>query len=604
MKNLRTPLLIACIALLTSANIKAQENSDMRGYYDAPYTRYEADKAELSKATVLPQSFKQEDLQSEASDQVCVDMTKEGAAVEWNLTKEGDGLVVRYSVPDGEEGELDVYANDKKVGTMKLTSYWSWEYLWKDDNPNNGGVRNENPKMRFDEERLKLPSKISAGGTLKLVRKSGNITLDFAELEAVPEAVEPSESDVVYKGDGSDLRDFIIANGGDKTIYLPEGVYNVSSELKFSKANTTLKGAGSWYTQIHFTSEKQWDGGLMGNAKDISYSGLYLTTVRNSRSRTYKGINGVYTSGSKITDVWAVHFECGAWIANYIPGPIKFADGFVMSHCRLRNNYADGINLCKGTLNSIVEHTSFRNNGDDDMAIWSADGEECQNNIFRYNTSENCWRASGCAIYGGLNNQAHHLLIKDNLEVGIRVNNAFPGAPFNSDGMHVFSDITIISCGTFNDLFNNPVGAIDLMSTSHTAAAVRNVKFENIDIINSKNDAIYINRIGGIGFENFVFKNITIDGTGVEYPHNNVLNRDWGRGYGILFAGNPNGKASYSNIVYKNIGGNATSSENLEQKGSLFWTQFKSSANRSRKKSKKSRRKNKSIDTESTTSGL
>ncbi len=579
---------ILLVTFVATANYAQIDKSQQRGYYDAPYTRYEADDAILSNATVLPRSFKQADLQSEASDQVCVDMTKEGASVEWNVKTEGDGLVIRYSVPDGEEGELEAYADGKLAGTMKLTSYWSWEYLWKDGNPNNGGVRNQNPKMRFDEVRLKLPSKVSAGGKLKLVRKSGNIHLDFAELELVPQPVQAVEGDVVYKGDGSDLKDFIISNGG-KTIYLPEGVYNVSSELKFSKDNTTLKGAGSWYTQIHFTSEKQWDGGLMGNARDISYSGLYLTTVRNSRSKSYKGINGVYTSGSTITDVWAEHFECGAWIANYIPGKVKFADGFVLSHCRFRNNYADGINLCKGTINSVVEHTSFRNNGDDDMAIWSADGMECQNNVYRYNTSENCWRASGCAIYGGLNNKAHHLLIKDNLEVGLRVNNAFPGAPFNASGMHEFSDITIIACGTFNDLFNNPVGAIDIMSTSHSVPAVRNVKFKNIDIINSKNDAIYLNRIGGIGFENFVFEDITIDGTGVEYPHNNVLNRDWGRGYGILFAGNPAGNGKYSNIVYKNMGGNVSTNENLAQKGTMHWIEKKPKTKRLKKKKKKSK---------------
>lgn len=563
---------IVCAFILLGKSY-AQENK--RGYYDAPYTRYEANEGKLVKAKATPISFKQSDLQSEASDQVCVDMTTEGSSVEWKLAKKGDGLVVRYSVPDGEKATLDVYANNKKVGQLELTTHWSWEYLWKDDNPNNGGVSNENIKMRFDEVRLKLPEVLPAGTTFKLVNVKGNIHLDFAELELVPAAIQAADTDLVYEGNGSDLKNFIANIGGGKTIFVPAGVYNVNSDLYFGFANTTLKGAGSWYTQIHFTSENQWHGGLLGNAENVSYSGLYLTTVRNSRSRTYKGINGVYTKGSTITDVWAEHFECGAWIANYVGGPVKYADGFTMSHCRFRNNYADGINLCKGTQNSVVEHCSFRNNGDDDMAIWSADNMECSNNEYRYNTSENCWRASGLAIYGGKNNRAHHLLIKDNLEVGVRVNNAFGGAPFNDEGMHEISDITIIKCGTFNDLFNNPVGAIDIVCTSVCGPRVKNVKFSNIDIIDSKNDAIYISKVGGEGFDNLVFENIKINGTGLEYPNNNVLNRDWGRGYGILFAGNPAGSGAYSNLIFKNIGGNASNNENLDQIGSLVWKKVK-----------------------------
>lgn len=160
-----------------------------------------------------------------------------------------------------------------------------------------------------------------------------------------------------------------------------------------------------WYSHINFTNGTSNNGGLNTNASNISYADLFLTTNNASRSNSYKGINGIYTAGSTIKNIWAEHFECGAWIANYSGSGPAFADGFTLSDCRFRNNYADGINLCKGTSNAIVEHCNFRNNGDDDMAIWCANGQECINNTFRYNTSENCWRASGVAIYGGKNNQ-------------------------------------------------------------------------------------------------------------------------------------------------------------------------------------------------------
>lgn len=547
--------------------------SAQTGYYDAPYIRYEADLGTLVNATATTKSYSQSTLQSEASEQVCVNLSNAGASVSWTVSANGDGLVVRYSVPDGESGVLEVFADNVSVGTLTLTSYYSWEYLWSNGDPNNNGITNQNPKMRFDEVRMKLPAKILSGGNLKLLRQSGNIHIDFAELEDVPAAVTSSAGNVIYSGNGSDLQNVINTNGG-KTIYIPAGVYNVNRELYFGVANTTLKGAGMWYTQIHFTDTDPSDGGrggLTANVAGISYSGLYLTTARNSRTNSYKAINGVYTSTSTITDIWAEHFECGAWIAQYNNGPAN-ADGFTVSNCRFRNNYADGINLCKGTKNTVVEHCSFRNNGDDDMAIWSQSGMECQNNTYRYNTSENCWRAAGCAIYGGYNNTAHHLLIKDNLEVGIRVNNSFSGAGFNAAGMHEFSDITILRCGTFNDLYNSPVGAIDIACTNINGTRINNVKLANINITDSKNDAIYIRRQSGEGFYNLVFENITINGTGKEYPNNNINNLNWGRGYGILFVGNPSGNGTYCNITYANRGGNATSNVNSAQIGTFSWT--------------------------------
>lgn len=563
MKNLN---LIIVVFIFLTGTLRAQN-----GYYDAPYVRYEADLGTLTNATVTPRTYKQSDLQSEASGQVCVSLFNAGASVSWSVTGEGDGLVVRYSVPDGQSGVLEVFADNVSVGTLTLTTTYSWEYLSSNGNPNNAGVVNTNPRMRFDEVRMLLPSKIAAGGNLKLVNQSGNISIDFAELESVPVAITAASGDVTYSGNGSNLQTFINANGG-KIIYLPAGVYNVNRELYFGVANTVLKGAGMWYTEINFTNNAAGMGGLRANADNVSYSGLYLSTVRNSRSNSYKAINGVYTNGATITNIWAEHFECGAWIGQYNSGGPSVTNGFTLSGCRFRNNYADGINLCKGTANAIVEHTSFRNNGDDDMAIWSSDGLECWNNTYRYNTSENCWRASGCAIYGGMNNKAHHLLIQDNLEVGLRVNNSFSGIGFNDNGTHEFSDITILRCGTFNDLFNNPVGAIDIACTNIAGTRIKNVKFSNINIVDSKNDAIYIYKKNGDGFYNLVFENITVNGTGKEYPNNNAKSLNWGRGYGVLIVGFPAGNATYCNMNYSNRGGNSTSDLNTTQLGTLTWT--------------------------------
>ncbi|OXE95468.1 putative secreted protein (Por secretion system target) [Flavobacterium araucananum] len=566
-KRDRLSVLLWLFFVLLTSTLSAQ-----RGYYDAAYKRYEANLGQLSNgSTTTSKSYVQADLQSEASDQQCVNMSATNATVQWTVTEAADGLVIRYSVPDGQTGTLGVYNGTTKITTLTLTSTWSWEYLWSNGNPNNNGITNQNPRMRFDEVRYKLPAKIAASGTLRLVRESGTIHLDFAELEPVPTAVTAPAGSVTYTGNGSDLQTFIDANGGKK-IFVPSGVFNVNRELYFGTANTSLVGAGMWYTQLNFTNTSSGNGGLRANASNISFTDLYLTTNSASRSNSYKAINGVFTSGSTVKNIWAEHFECGAWIAQYNVGGPAIADGFTVSHCRFRNNYADGINLCKGTANSVVEHCNFRNNGDDDQAIWSADGLECINNTFRYNTSENCWRACGLAIYGGKNNKAYNLIIKDNLEAGIRVSNNFPGAPFNNDGMHEIHDITVSTCGTFNDTYNNPVAAVDIFSATNAGSQVKNVQLYNIDILDSRNDAISISKRSGDGIYNLSFKDITVNGTGKEYPNNNALNRNWGRGFFVLIAGSPAGNGTYCNMNYSNRGGNASSNEETSAIGTFSWT--------------------------------
>ena len=546
--------------------------SAQRGYFDAPYIRYEADQAGLSYgAFATIKSYAQTDLQSEASEQICVDMTNIGAGIEFNLSEPADGMVIRYSVPDGEEAIVGVYDENTKITSLTLTSKWSWEYLWNNGDPNNVGITNKNPRMRFDEIRYKLPAKLSK---LRLVNESGNPTIDFVEMEVVPAEIAPPDDAAIYNGDGSTLQDFIDANGS-KIIYIPAGVYNIHSQLYFGVAKTKLQGAGMWYSQLNFTVTNASNGGLRANAKEIGYSDLYVTSEMTTRTNGYAGILGVYTKGSVIRNIWVEHCAVGAWIGQYVPGGIAYANGFVMSDCRFRNTYADGINLCKGTSNAIVEHCNFRNNGDDGMAIWCADGLECINNTFRYNTAENGWRAAGAALYGGKDNKFYNLIIRDNIDVGVTITNTFPGVGFNDHGMHDFHNITITGCGTFNATYNDRVGAVNIYHALSAGRKIQNVRLYNIDINDSKCDAIRIAKSSGEGIFNMIFENVTVNTTGVEYPFNNINNDAAQRGFVVYFEKFPLGGATYCNLNYSNLGGNAEEKAFFTtQKGTFRWTEL------------------------------
>jgi len=142
---------------------------------------------------------------------------------------------------------------------------------------------------------------------------------------------------------------------------------------------------------------------------------------------------------------------------------------------------------------------------------------------------------------------------------------------FNDAGLHQFSDITIDGCSTFNDLFNNPVGAIDLVCSNKAGTQVKNILFSKIDILDSRNDAVYFSKIAGDGFYNIAFQNITINGTGLEYPNNNVNSLTNKRGYAALFAGSPAGNATYCSFSVTNRGGNADANINTTNIGAMTW---------------------------------
>ncbi|HEX7584403.1 MAG TPA: Ig-like domain-containing protein, partial [Prolixibacteraceae bacterium] len=131
------------------------------------------------------------------------------------------------------------------------------------------------------------------------------------------------------------------------------------------------------------------------------------------------------------------------------------------------------------------------------------------------------------------------------------------GVGFNDNGMHDFHDITLIGCGTFNDTNNNRVGAINITGASSAGTKVQNIRFYNININDSKCDAIRFFRNSGAGFSNINFANNTVIGTGKEYPNNNANNSTQGQGYVAIFENNPSGSAAYCGMNYSNLGGNA-----------------------------------------------
>ena len=502
-----------------------------------PYTTHEAENATIENGATIQQSTDMESTAVEATNQTYVELPKKDAAVTFNVTEPANALNVRYTIPDGASGQLDVQVNGSSVGNLDLSSHSAWQYL-KGDHEYDQVVDGSSARFRFDETRLLLKDiQLKSGDKISLVKKKDDNVpygIDFIELEQAPAPVAQGENSIsiVDKGasanDDSDDTAALLAaveeaKASGKSVYIPEGRFNFDKQVNIEADNLKISGAGVWHTQLHFTSDKRYGGGIVfgHNSNGIELSNLYMDsnlTSRYNEDAQYKAISGTLGKDSKIHDIWVQHFEVGMWIGDYDQtGNMKYTDGLVIENARIRNNLADGINFAQGTKNSTVKNSNIRGNGDDGLAIWSSisDGTNAaaeENNKFLNNTIESGWRAAGIGIFGGKGHEISGNLIKDVFAgAGIRVNTVFAGHNFNlNDSGIKIHDNTILRSGTTNDLYNLHRGAIDFQQVRGT---IKNVDVYDNKLLNTLADPVITKNfeMGDNGNGEIRLSNNTID---------------------------------------------------------------------------------------------
>ena len=502
-----------------------------------PYTTHEAENATIGNGATIQQSTDMESTAVEATNQTYVELPKKDAAVTFNVTEPANALNVRYTIPDGASGQLDVQVNGSSVGNLDLSSHSAWQYL-KGDHEYDQVVDGSSARFRFDETRLLLKDiQLKSGDKISLVKKKDDNVpygIDFIELEQAPAPVAQGENSIsiVDKGasanDDSDDTAALLAaveeaKASGKSVYIPEGRFNFDKQVNIEADNLKISGAGVWHTQLHFTSDKRYGGGIVfgHNSNGIELSNLYMDsnlTSRYNEDAQYKAISGTLGKDSKIHDIWVQHFEVGMWIGDYDQtGNMKYTDGLVIENARIRNNLADGINFAQGTKNSTVKNSNIRGNGDDGLAIWSSisDGTNAaaeENNKFLNNTIESGWRAAGIGIFGGKGHEISGNLIKDVFAgAGIRVNTVFAGHNFdlNDSGIKIH-DNTILRSGTTNDLYKLHRGAIDFQQVRGT---IKNVDVYDNKLLNTLADPVITKNfeMGDNGNGEIRLSNNTID---------------------------------------------------------------------------------------------
>jgi len=431
-----------------------------------PWIEYEAENGKTTAAILTPDR-KFGTIASESSGRSAVKLVKTGQYVEIKTTAAANSIVARFVIPDAEDGtgqqaSLSLYVNNVFRQKLQLTSRYAWSYGGEEltfNVPKAGGAHH------FYDEAHALIGDIPVGASVKLQKDAGDsaeyYVIDLIDLEQVaapktsPSGYLSLVSDCgAVPDDGQDDGDAIQtcidqARAAKTGVWIPVGTFE-SSIHGFDVSAVSIQGAGMWYSNIHGKFARFNCAGDNCRYFDFAVSGE--TVLRDDKSPE-NGFNGGAGTGSRLENIWVEHTKVGYWVGGA-------SNGLVITGSRFRDLFADGVNFCNGTSNSLVENSHFRNTGDDALASWSPKGSGVNTgNVFRFNTVQIPWRANCFAIYGGKDNAIEDNLCSDVVTYpGILVAQQFNSNPF--DGVTSIQRNSLIRAG--GPMFHSEHGALKI----------------------------------------------------------------------------------------------------------------------------------------------
>ncbi|HEY0638599.1 MAG TPA: discoidin domain-containing protein, partial [Pseudonocardiaceae bacterium] len=493
-----------------------------------PYEMYEAEDAAVGGgAGVVGPNRTIGDLAGEASGRRAVTLNSNGAYVEFTTRASTNTLVTRFSIPDSAGGgginsTINVYVNGTFFRAMPLTSRFAWLYgaeASPNNSPGSGG-----PRHIYDEASLMLGQSFPAGTRIRLQKDAANTTnyaIDFINTEQVSPIANPDPARYVVPAgfshqDVQNALDAARQNAAMIGVYLPAGAYQTSGKFQVYGKAVRIIGAGPWYTQFHapqtqdntdigFRAEASANGSVFAN---FAYFGNYTSRI-DGPGKVFDFSN---TSNMLIENIWNEHMVCLYWGAN--------TDNTTIRNSRIRNMFADAINMTNGSAGNLVSNNESRASGDDSFALFNATdsgGGEVRDNTYENLTSILTWRAAGIAVYGGTNNIFRNIHVADTLVYsGITISSLDFGIPMNGFGATPptqFDNISVVRAGghfwgaqTFPGIW--------VFSASKVFQGIR---VSNVDIVDPTYHGIMFqtNYVGGspqFPVADTVFTNITITG--------------------------------------------------------------------------------------------
>jgi hypothetical protein len=427
---------------------------------DMPYDVYEAeDGVTGGGATVLGPNRTIGDPAGEASGRRTVHLAGNGSYVQWTTRNPTNTLVTRFNIPDGTDSTtLDVYVDGSFLKAIPLTSKFEWLYGAEASPGNSPG--SGSPRHIYDEANLLLGTTVPAGHTIRLQKDAANsasyYNIDYINLEQATPVANPDPAKYVVPAgftqqDVQNALDTARQDTGKLGVYLPAGDYQTSSKFTVYLRAVKVVGAGPWFTRF-FTPQGQenTDGGFSlqsgsGGSTFTGFSFFGNYTSRVDGPGKVFDLNGI--ADLTIDNLWIEHTICGVWATN--------VDDSTISDLRIRDTFADGVNLTNGSTGNTVANSEARSTGDDSFALFPAidnHNEQETGNTFRNLSVQTVWRAAGLAVYGGGGNTFSNLYIADSLTYpGITIGSLqFGGIPalgFEASPTTGFSHISLARDG-------------------------------------------------------------------------------------------------------------------------------------------------------------
>ncbi|WP_350279452.1 discoidin domain-containing protein [Kribbella sp. HUAS MG21] len=441
------------VVLADDANelpVKRTNNTSERPLFvgrgaNMPYDHLEAEDASVGGgAAVVGPNRTIGDLAGEASGRRAVTLNTNGAYVEFTTRASTNTLVTRFSIPDsagggGQSSSLSVYVNGTFAKSLPLTSKYSWLYgaeASPNNSPGSGPARHI-----YDEANLMFDQTYPAGTKIRLQKDPANTTtysIDFVDTEAVTALPNPGAGFVTPAGfthqDVQNALDRVRQDTTLQGVYLPAGEYQTSSKFTIYGRAVKVVGAGPWFTRfVAPQNQSNTDVGFdaQSSANGSTFSGFsYFGNYDSRNDGPGKVFNFAGTSNMTIDNLWVEHQMCLYWGAN--------TDNSVIRNTRIRNTFADGVNMTNGSSGNTVSNNEARSTGDDSFALFNATdngGGEVRDNVFENLSAMLTWRAAGFAVYGGTNNVFRNLYAADMLTYpGITISSLDFGIPMNGFG--------------------------------------------------------------------------------------------------------------------------------------------------------------------------
>ena len=411
-----------------------------------PYVEMEAENG-ATNGTVIGPSRTFGDMAAEASGRRAVQLASTGQYVKFKTTAQANSIVLRYSIPDAPKGgginaTLGLYVNGVRTQSLNLTSRYSWVYGGPDNssdkNPADGGAHH------FYDEVHALIGEVPAGSTIALQRDAQDTAsfyvIDLVDFEEVPAPLaQPAGSISIASygavpNNGSDCSAAVqaaidAAQQQGAVLWIPPGTFELASAA-LQTSGIAIRGAGMWYSVLHGAYAHIV---VSGNNNQFHDFAVFGDVTYRDDSAPNDGFAGSAGTGSVMENVWIEHVKVGWWVSYVSTTPPVTAptDGLLVTGVRVRDTYADGINMNSGTSNSTVTQSAFRNTGDDSIASYSQAGLPSNTgNVISFDTVQTPWRARCFTVAGGQNTSVEDSVCSDSLEHGIVLTTSRAVTPF------------------------------------------------------------------------------------------------------------------------------------------------------------------------------